>query len=107
MVKVLIKVSYSAKGLQGLLAEGATGRIEAIGSLVASVGGRMESLHYAYGPCDVYLIAEVPDHPTVVALAATIGASEAIASYETVILIDPADVDAASSVTVGYRAPGA
>jgi uncharacterized protein with GYD domain len=107
MVKALIKVSYSAKGLQGLLAEGATGRIEAIRSLVASVGGTMEALHFAYGPSDVYLVAEVPDHPTVVALAATIGSSEAISSYETVILIDPADIDAASSVEVGYRPPGA
>jgi hypothetical protein len=49
---------------------------------------------------------EIPDTATAVALAAAIGSSDAISAYETVVLIDPADIDAAASITVGYRAPG-
>ena len=49
---------------------------------------------------------EMPDTATAVALAATIGSSDAISAYETVVLVDPADIDAAASITVGYRPPG-
>jgi uncharacterized protein with GYD domain len=106
MAKFMIKVSYSATGIKGVLAEGATSRVETIRGLIASVGGTMESLHFAFGGSDVYVIAQIPDTATAVALAATIGSSDAISAYETVVLIDPADIDAAASITVGYRAPG-
>jgi hypothetical protein len=66
----------------------------------------MESFHFAFGGSDAYLVAEIPDTATAVAFAATVGSSDAISAYETVVLIDPADIDAASSITVGYRAPG-
>ena len=106
MAKFMIKVSYSAKGIKGVMAEGAASRIDTIRGLIASVGGTMESFHFAFGGTDVYVIADIPDTATVVALAATIGSSDAISAYETVVLVDPADIDAAASITVGYRAPG-
>lgn len=107
MAKYLIKVSYSAHGMKGVMAEGATSRVDTIRELIAGVGGTMECFHFAFGGTDVYLVVEMPDTATAVAFAATIGSSDAISSYETVVLIDPADVDAAASVAVGYRAPGA
>ena len=106
MAKFMIKVSYSAKGIKGVMAEGATSRIDTIRGLIASVGGTMESFHFAFGGTDVYVIAEIPDTATAVALAATIGSSDSISAYETVVLVDPADIDAAASITVGYRPPG-
>lgn len=107
MAQYMIKVSYSAKGIKGVLAEGASARVETIRGLVASVGGTMESFHFAFGGSDVYVIADMPSTATVVALAAAVGSSDAISAYETVVLIDPADIDAAASITVGYRPPGA
>jgi uncharacterized protein with GYD domain len=107
MAKYMIKVSYSAKGIRGVMAEGATSRIDTIRGLIASVGGTMESFHFAFGGTDVYVIADIPDTATVVALAAAIGSSEAISAYETVVLVDPADIDAAAAIAVGYRPPGA
>jgi uncharacterized protein with GYD domain len=106
MAKFMIKVSYSAKGIKGVMAEGATSRVETIRGLIASVGGTMESCHFAFGGTDVYVLAEIPDTAAAVGLAATIGSSEAISAYETVVLVDPADIDAAASITVGYRPPG-
>jgi uncharacterized protein with GYD domain len=106
MATYLIKVSYSAKGIKGVMSEGGASRVEAIRGLIASVGGTMESFHFAFGGTDVYVIADVPDTATAIALAAAIGSSDAISAYETIPLIDPADVDAAASISVGYRPPG-
>lgn len=106
MAKYLIKASYSAKGMAGVLAEGASARVETIRGLIASVGGTMESFHYAFGPSDVYIVAEIPDTATVVALAAAVSSSGAMSAYETVVLLDPADIDAAAAIQVGYRPPG-
>jgi len=67
----------------------------------------MECYHFSFGGTDVYVVADLPDTPTVVALGAAVGSSEAMSAVETDVLIDPADIDAATSITVGYRAPGA
>jgi len=107
MAKYLIKVSYSAKGIKGVMAEGATSRVDTIRALVASVGGTMESFHFAFGGTDVYLIVDLPDTATALAFAAVVGSSDSISAYETVVLVDPADIDAAASISVGYRPPGA
>ena len=40
------------------------------------------------------------------AIAATVSASDAISSFETVPLMTTQEVDAAMKVSVGYRAPG-
>jgi uncharacterized protein with GYD domain len=106
MAKYMLKVSYSSAGIKGVLAEGGTSRVETIGALIASAGGTMDYFHFAFGGTDVYVVADLPDTPTVVALVAAVGSSEAISAVETVVLIDPADIDSATSITVGYRPPG-
>ncbi len=106
MAKFMIKVSYSAQGIKGVMAEGATSRVDTVRGLIASVGGTMESFHLVFGGTDVCVIADIPDTATAVALAATIGSPDAISAYETVVLVDPADIDAAATITVGYRPPG-
>jgi uncharacterized protein with GYD domain len=107
MGKYLLKVSYSAEGIKGVMKEGGTSRAATIEKIVASVGGSLESFYFAFGADDVYVIANVPDHATAMAVAAAVGSSGAISSYETVVLVEPSEVDAATKITVGYRAPGA
>ncbi len=107
MAKYLLKVSYSAEGIKGVMKEGGTARATAIEKIVASVGGSLESFYFAFGTDDVYVIADVPDHATAMAVAAAVGSSGAISSYETVVLVEPSEVDAATKITVGYRPPGA
>ena len=106
MAKYLLKVSYSPEGIKGVMKEGGTSRLTTIEKILGSVGGTLESFYFAFGTDDVYVIAEVPDQATAMAVAAAVGSSGAISSYETVVLIEPSEVDAAMNISVGYRAPG-
>lgn len=107
MAKYMLKVSYSAEGLKGVRKEGAASRGAFIGQLLETVGGTLESFYFVFGPDDVILIVDLPDNKTAMAISATISASEAISSFETVPLMTTQEVDAAMKVSVGYRAPGA
>jgi uncharacterized protein with GYD domain len=106
MPKVLIKASYSVDGLKGLMAAGGTSRVKAIEAALAGVGGSLESLYFAFGSDDIYLIADVPDNAAAIAMAATVATSGATSRYETVILVPPSEVDKAMNVTVDYAPPG-
>ena len=106
MPKYLIKASYSSQGVKGVLSEGGTGRAKALEKTVAGVGGRLESFYFAFGTDDVYVVADLPDNSSAIALAATVGASGALTNYETVVLHTPEDVDAAMKKSIDYRAPG-
>lgn len=106
MAMYLLKVSYSADGLKGVMKEGGTSRVEAVKSALAGVGGSLESFYFAFGGADVYVIADVPDHAAAIAMAATVSASGAISNYETVVLLTPSEIDEAAHRTVDYRPPG-
>ena len=106
MAKYLLKVSYSADGLKGVMKEGGTARTKAVERALAGVGGSLESLYFAFGSDDVYVIADVPDHASAMAMAAAVGSSGAISSYETVVLLSPSDVDNAMNVSVEHAPPG-
>lgn len=105
MGKYLISASYTVEGMKGLIkGGGGTARKQAIEALLKSVGS-LESIYYAFGQEDVYLIASVPDHVSAAAIALTVNASGA-ASVKTTILMTPEEVDQAAKKTVSYRAPG-
>ncbi|MCZ3386991.1 MAG: GYD domain-containing protein [Actinomycetia bacterium] len=106
MAKYLLKVSYSPEGIKGVMKEGGTSRATTIEKILASVGGSLESFYFAFGTDDVYVIADVPDHATAMAVAAAVGSSGAISSYETVVLVEPSEIDKAMNISVGYRPPG-
>lgn len=105
MAKYLLEVKYTLDGLKGLAEEGGTSRVKAATAAVESVGGKMESLYYAFGDVDVYAIAEVPDNVTAAALALKLAATGRV-TCRTVVLLSPEDVDAAIKVGVDYRPPG-
>jgi uncharacterized protein with GYD domain len=106
MAKYLLKVSYSVDGLKGVMKEGGTSRAKAVERALAGVGGSLESFYFAFGGDDVYVIADVPDHGAAMAMAAAVGSSGAISSYETVVLLSPSEVDKAMNVAVDYAPPG-
>jgi uncharacterized protein with GYD domain len=106
VAKYLLKVSYTPEGIKGVMKEGGTGRSAAVESLAESMGGSIEAFYFAFGSDDVYVIADMPDHATAMAIAATVGASGAISNFETVVLLEPSEVDAAMKKTVTYRPPG-
>ena len=65
----------------------------------------MESFYFAFGNTDAYLVVEAPDHATVSAASLAINATGAVRT-ETVVLLTPEEIDAASKKRVKYRAPG-
>ena len=94
-----------AKGYKGLLKEGGSGRRKAIEKVVKSAGGRVESIYYAFGETDIYVIVDLPDNASMAGLSLVINASGA-ATAKTVVLMTPEEVDEATKKTNDYRPPG-
>lgn len=106
MGKFLVRATYSAEGVRGLLKDGGTGRRDAVAALVESLGGTLESFYFAFGDRDVYAVIDADDKVTVAAASLAVSASGATRS-EVVVLLTPDEVDEATRKTVAYRAPGA
>ena len=106
MPKMLIAVSYTAEGTKGLIKEGGSARRAAVQKMIEGVGGKVESFYYAYGEYDAYLILDLPNTTSGLALSLAINASGAV-RLQTIPLITPEEIDAASKQSVSYRAPGA
>ena len=105
MSKYLFHGSYTQAGIQGVLKDGGTGRRKAVETLAASVGGSLDSMYFAFGKDDFYIIADLPTQAAAAALAATTGASGAV-SISTVVLLTVEDIDAAAKLHPDYRKPG-
>src|SRR5438132_1335044 len=106
MAKYLIEASYTAKGLQGLVKDKASGRQKAVTQALAALGGKVEAMYYAFGASDVYLLCECPDNVSAAALSLTASASGLVRT-RTIPLLTVAEADQALSKTVSYRPPGA
>jgi uncharacterized protein with GYD domain len=106
MPKYLLRASYSADGLKGLMKDKASpGRKAAVEKLFASVGGKVESVYYCFGDYDVILIADVPDGAAMA--AASINAcSTGLVRIKTTPLLTIAETDEAVGKKVEYHAPG-
>lgn len=104
-MKFLIKTDYKTKGTKGLLKEGGTGRRAAVKQLIEGIGGKVESFYFAYGDVDAYVIADLPDAVSGIALSLAVNSSGAV-TVSTIPLITAEEIDAAAKKTVAYRAPG-
>jgi uncharacterized protein with GYD domain len=105
-MKYMIKVSYLPEGARGLLKDGGTARRAVVEKSTAGLGGKVEAFYYAFGEDDAYVIVDVPDSTSALALALAVNASGAI-RLKTIPLITCEEMDAACHKTVVYRAPGA
>ncbi len=104
MAKYLIKASYNADGVRGLLKEGGSQRRAAVQKLVEGLGGKVESFYYAYGADDAIIIADLPDAATGIAISLAVNASGAV-RLSTTPLITPEEIDAACKKSVAYKPP--
>lgn len=105
MAKYLVQGNYVGAGVKGLLKDGGTGRREAVKKLVESVGGKLESIYYAFGYTDIYCIIDLPDHIAAAGLALTVGATETV-DLKTTVLLTPEEIDQAVKKKVEYTPPG-
>lgn len=106
MPKMMIKASYNADGVRGILKEGGTGRVASVTKAIEAIGGKVEAFYFAYGADDAFVIVDAPDEAAGLALTLAVNASGSVACT-TVPLITPEMLDAACKKTVGYTAPGA
>ena len=106
MPKFMVKASYAPDGIKGLIKEGGTGRRAVVQKLIEGLGGRIEAFYFAYGADDVYVIVDVPDAASGMALSLAVNATGAV-RLSTTPLITPEEMDAACKKSVAYRAPGA
>jgi len=105
MPKFMIEASYTLDGVKGVQSGGGTSRRDAVAALAESVGGRLESFHFAFGDRDAYVLVDLPDNETAAAVALTVNAAGG-ATVRTVPLLTPEEVDAAAKRSVDYRPPG-
>jgi uncharacterized protein with GYD domain len=105
MPKYLIKASYTTEGARGIRDQGGTARAKAVAELCESAGGKLESLHFAFGDADVYAVADLPDNESASSLALAVNSVGQV-TLETVVLLTPEQVDAAAAKSVNYRPPG-
>ena len=107
MPSYMVQASYTAQGVSGLV-KSPEDRTAALRPLVEGLGGKVESIYYAFGDFDVVVIAELPDAVAMAALSMAIGASGAVTNFKTTVLIPLSEgVEAARKAgSIGYRPPG-
>jgi uncharacterized protein with GYD domain len=106
MAKYFIKASYNAEGAKGLLKEGGTARRASVQKIIEGAGGKLEAFYFVYGDDDAYVIADMPDAASGLAISLAVNASGAVRA-SMLPLITPEEIDAATKRPVAYRAPGA
>lgn len=105
MAKYLIRGSYTAEGVRGVLKDGGTARVQAVKQLIEGLGGMAEAFYFAFGEDDFVIISEGADVSGI--LAGTMAATASgVVRIKTTVLISPEEVDAASKMMTTYRPPG-
>lgn len=106
MAKYMWTGSYTAEGSKGVMAEGGSSRKAVVEKLVASQGGTLECLYFAFGSDDVVIIIDVPDNIGAAAIGLAVAASGAVRGRITV-LMTPEEIDQAARKSPAYKPPGA
>jgi len=106
MAKYMIRGTYSAEGIQGVMDKGGSARVEAIEKMVSGMGGSMEAFYFGFGADDVYVIIEAPSHEVMIATAGAVKSTGVLRDYETIVLLTPQQVDDAANLEVDYTPPG-
>ena len=107
MPKFLVRGSYSLDGTKGLIKAGGSARREAVKKACESVGGRLESYYFVFGPDDFVIILDAPDSASAAALSLTAGSSGGIKNTQMALLLTPEEIDQAAKKSVQYNPPGA
>ena len=106
MAKFLVSASYTSEGLRGLAKDKASGRKKVVEQALATLGGKLEVMYFAFGEADVFLVCDCPDNVSAAALGLAASASGLVRT-RTTPLLTVEEADQALSKTVSYRAPGA
>ena len=75
MPKYLFEGRYNVEGAKGVARECGSGRREAIQKSFESLGGKLESLYFAFGDVDAYVIGDLPDNESAAAMSLAVNQS--------------------------------
>jgi len=107
MSKFLLTANYSSDGAKGLLADGGTKRLAAARAAIETIGGTLESFHYAVGFTDVYAICDFPDDVSAVAMSMMVNSTGMVTGSLTKLLsVEQVDEAAAKARSGSYSPPG-
>jgi len=105
MAKYMFQARYTSDGAKGLVRDGASARRAAVEKACVAAGGKLESMYYAFGGTDVYVIADLPGNTAAAALALAVNQAGGAAT-NTVVLMTVAEMDEAAKKSIAYRPPG-
>ena len=105
MPKYLVQANYIGEGIKGLLKDGGSSRKAVVEKLIDSMGGSLESMYYAFGETDLYIIADMPDNSSMAAVALLVSSS-GLVTVKTTVLMTPEEIDEAAKKTPIYSPPG-
>jgi uncharacterized protein with GYD domain len=105
MPKFLVVASYTAEGLKGLKRDKASGRQAVVAQAAQSLGGTLESMHFALGADDVVAMLDLPDGVAAAAFSTAVSAT-GLARARTTALLTVAEMDQALEKGPSYRGPG-
>jgi uncharacterized protein with GYD domain len=89
MAKYLYTAHYTPEGVKGLVRDGGTGRRAAVEKAVSAAGGRLETMYFAFGGNDAYVICDLPNNAAAAALALAVNAS-GLAATRSVVRVSAA-----------------
>jgi uncharacterized protein with GYD domain len=101
----LVTATYTSEGIKGVVKNGGTARADAVRSAVEALGGTVRSFDFAFGADDVFVVLDLPDNTAAAALGLAV-ASTGLVATKIVVLLSPAEIDAAAKLQVSYTAPG-
>ena len=105
MPKYMFTASYTAEAAKGLQKAGAASRVKAVSDMCTSLGGALESFHFAFGDVDAYVICDLPDDGAAAAVSFAVSSGGTV-GIKTVKLMTVEQVDSALKRKVDYRPPG-
>ena len=106
MPQYLGRFRYSSESVRAMVAN-PQDREAAVRETVESLGGRLLGFWFAFGEFDGVFIIEAPDNTTMAAAAMAVGATGALTSFETTVLLgmDEAQDAMRRAASAGYRPP--
>jgi uncharacterized protein with GYD domain len=81
-----VQAAYTPEAWSALIKQ-PQNRLEAIGELLRSLGGRFESVHFAFGEYDIVGVAEFPDNASAAAQSMVISAGGSVKAVKTTPLM--------------------
>lgn len=108
MPHYLVQLAYTPEAWANQL-KNPQNRIEVVRPALEKVGGRFESVYFAFGDDDIVFVMEAPDNAAAAAFALAVNAGGAVRSYKTTPLMTIEEglraMRTAADVATAYRPP--